>query len=195
MGLHGTSLVQKITTTAQAISAVDPDELRTGQVGKEVGEAVFAQCDICLTALTSALNVDTELSRSVTISLCGPGESQTMTLAGLQVWCRERAAWANEGLYRGRIQRALLQASVWVGDLDEPSVLSEDQAALAAETGRYLLQVLRDAQAAGLSERMQVPWNSTTITLTAATKLGAYVATTDRRRALLLETERTAQEI
>ncbi len=195
MGLHGTTFVQKITTTARAISVVDPKELRTGQVGKEIGEAVLAQCDICLTALASALNVEAEASGTITISLCEPGEPQTMPLAALQVWCRERAGWANEGLYRVRIQRALLQASVWVGDLNEPGVLSEDQAVLAAETGRYLLQVLHDAQSAGVSERMQVSWNSTTITLAAATKLAAYVATTDSRRKLLLKTERAAPEI
>lgn len=82
---------------------------------------------------------------------------------------------------------------MWVDELEAPGALTEDQAMVAAETGRCLQEVLLDARSAGISDRMLVPWNSTSITL-AATKLADYVATSGSRGRNLLETERLQED-
>jgi len=188
MGLSKTILFEKIMQAVDTIGSADPRELQSGQIGKEAAEAILEQCDICITQVGAAQSAGAEGTEKIAIALVGGKDPQAMTLTELQRWCREQAAFAREGLYRVRIQQALLQASVWVGELDEPEGLSEDQAILAAETGHYLLQVLRDAQGAGVPDSMPVVWNATTITLAAATQLADYVATTASRRQQSLET-------
>jgi len=195
MGLSKMILFEKIMQAADTIGSVDPRELQSGQIGKEAAEAVLAQCDICITQVASAQSAGADVNEEIALSVFGRNDPWVMTLTELQRWCREQAALAREGLYRVRIQQALLQASVWVGELDEPEGLSEDQAILATETGHYLLQVLRDAQGAGVPDSMPVVWNATTITLAAATQLADYVATTASRRQQSLETRRTTQSI
>jgi len=196
MGLSRTILFEKITQVADTIRSVDPRELQSGQIGKEAAEAILEQCDICITQIAAAQSAGAEGTEKIVLSVFGRNDPRMMSLIELQRWCRELAALAREGLYRVRIQQALLQASVWVGELDEPEGLSEDQAILAAETGHYLLQVLRDAQGAGVPDSMPVVWNATPITLAAATQLADYVATTAIRRQQSLATRHnTTQSI
>jgi hypothetical protein len=178
----GLVLVRQITTLANAIAAVDPSGLQAGELGPEVGEAVVAQCRMCLAAINEALAEPSEPGLTIPVLLDSSDVATAFTLREVEEWCQERTILANTGLYRVRIQQALLQAGVWVGELDAPDGLSEDQAALAAETGHYLLQVLQEAQATGVAPGTPVAWNATTITLTAASQLADYVATTAGRR-------------
>src|SRR5271166_6485273 len=87
----------------------------------------------------------------------------------------------NERIFRSRIQQALLQANVWVNELQDPGALSREQAMFAAETGEHLLQVLQDAQAAGVSDGMTVELNDGQVTLSEIKNLGEYIATTGHR--------------
>lgn len=190
MRLSATILVQNIITAASAIEVSGEGDPERGPVRSEAIQAVLKQCDACLAALASAAAAGIDSTTTVAIARRGAADFHTMTLTRLHAWCLEQALIANESLYRVRIQQAILQAGVWVGDLDEAEELSEDHATLAAETGRCLQHVLRDAQNAGVSDRMLFRWNSTTITLAAATKLADYVAIMASRRIRFLQAER-----
>jgi hypothetical protein len=87
---------------------------------------------------------------------------------------------SDDHVYLCRIQRALLQANVWVGDLQEPESLSAEQILFAVEAGRALLQVLQDAQAAGISDQALVTLNNNQVTLSEVQALGESIAAVGR---------------
>ncbi len=176
MLLSQTVLVQNIQTLANAVGTIDSRGVPFGVMEKEQAEALLAQCGACLAAFAAALDTGTAASDTIAVTLCSQSEVREWTLDEWQAWCREVQTHAAERIYRSRIQQALLQANVWVSDLGEPESLSDEQATFAAEAGSILLQVLEDAQAAGVSENMVVELNEAPVSLAQVRKLGLYVA-------------------
>ena len=104
-----------------------------------------------------------------------------MTLPQFRAWCLDTGARANERIFHARIQRALLEASVWVQDLQDLHALNEDQILISAETGETLLEVLDSALAAGVPERTIVERNGRALPLTEVRALGESIVAIVRR--------------
>ncbi len=145
-------------------------------------EALLLLCVLLQADLASALEQNPENGETITVPLDNPNEPCLLTLAQCQTWCREVKAQVSECVYRFRIQQALLQANIWVSDLQEPGALSGEQTIVASETGCILLQVLQDALASGISEAMTVELNDAPISLAQVRNLGQYVAAAGRER-------------
>jgi hypothetical protein len=175
MAVSPSVLLQNIKKSADDLGAFNPGGFKPGIIKKELAEAILAKCSVCLANLASALDAGMEESAVVSVTLEGQNEPKAMTIAQLQAWCIEIEALANERVYRARIQQALVHTNVWVSELQEVGGLNQDQAMCAAETGRYLLQVLLDAQAAGVSNQIRVELNGEPLTLSEVKALGEYV--------------------
>ena len=169
-------LAQNIQRSANAIAQINSDEATESAMDRDQAETLLRLCIICLADIASLLERDSETSRKITLSFYGQNPSRDLTLAQCREWCKEVKTLATEGVYRYRIQQALLQANAWVSDLREPDNLSEDQTLFAVETGCILLQVLQDALAAGVPENMAVELNNTPVPLAQVRQLGLYVA-------------------
>ena len=177
-----TILIQNIQRSTNAIGRIHPDGLTGGLMGRDQAEALLLLCVVCLDDIASALKQDTDAGASIPICLHNGSEPQMWTLAQCRDWCSEVKSRVSEYVYRFRIQQALLQANVWISDLQEPGSLSEDQTIFAAETGSILLQVLQDALAAGVSETMTVELNEEPVPLAHVRKLGLYIAAAGKTR-------------
>ena len=168
--------LQTIEASASYVTSVDACRFEAGLIAKEAAEAILALCETCLTDLTRAFGEGAEKNETVRVVPKGQGKPVRMTLGELRSQCVELRTRANDHLYLCRIRQALLQANVWVSDLQEPESLSLEQRTFAAETGKALLQVLQDAHDAGVSDRINVTMNGALVTLAEVKAFGESVA-------------------
>lgn len=184
-----TILMQNIQRSATAIGKLNGDGPAKGSRDRDQAEALLLLCVMLQADIASALEQDPEARETIMVSRPGCSEPHDMTLAQCQEWCREVKMQASECVYRFRIQQALLQANVWVSDLQEPGSLNEEQATVASEAGCILLQVLQDALASGVSETITVELNEAPVSLAQVRNLGQYVAAAGKPRNEQLEAD------
>ena len=171
-----TILMQNIQRSANAIGKLNAEGLPQCSRGRDQAEALLLLCVLLQADLAAALELNPENGETITVPVDNQSEPRLLTLAQCQTWCGEVKIQVSECVYRFRIQQALLQANIWVSDLQEPGALSGEQAMVASETGCILLQVLQDALASGISETITVALNDAPISLAEVRKLGQYVA-------------------
>lgn len=172
------SLLKKIKSSAENIAALDLECLKVNRMDRGKAEEIMDMCAVCLANLDTARKAGINESTRLDIHFFEDDEPKAPTLHELQLWCSDISALATEHAFRSRIQQALLQANVWMSDLQDPTGLSQEQVQCAIETGNCLLQVIRTARAAGLSNRVRVELNAVRMTLLATETLDNYVATT-----------------